>query len=213
MTLDELLGQPTAVVTSELQRGVVLEPAVFPALAEQVADEGLLGRLEVLLAAARGSGVPVLHGVAHRLADGRGANTNARLFAAAARAGVTLEPGSEAAEIVPSLRAEDDLVSGRLHGLGPFAGTDLDALLRNLRIQTVVVVGVSVNVAVTNLVMDLVNGGYEVVLPTDGVTGIPRSFVDQMIVHTLSLLATVTTCDDLVQRWSIAVSDGSSGSA
>ena len=38
----------------------------------------------------------------------------------------------------------------RLHGLGPMGGTDLDAVLRNLGVSTVVGVGVSVNVAITN---------------------------------------------------------------
>ena len=36
-------------------------------------------------------------------------------------------------------------------------GTDLDAVLRNLGVTTIVAVGVSVNIAITNLVMDAVN--------------------------------------------------------
>lgn len=203
MNLSMLLAQRTAVVTSEVQRGVMVQPAVFPALADQVVQEGLIGRLEALLAAARAVDVPVVHGVAHRRADGLAANTNARLFAAAARADVALEPGTEAAQVLPELLDPSDLVSSRLHGIGPFAGTDLDALLRNLEVRTVVVVGVSVNVAITNLVMDLVNAGYQVVVPRDAVTGIPRSYADEVIVHTLSLLATISDCDDVLAHWRV----------
>ena len=36
-------------------------------------------------------------------------------------------------------------------------GTDLDAVLRNLGVSTIVVVGVSLNIAIPNLVMDAVN--------------------------------------------------------
>jgi nicotinamidase-related amidase len=65
----------------------------------------------------------------------------------------------------------------------------------------VVVAGVSVNVAITNLVMDAVNLGYNVVLPRDAVCGVPVEYADAVIDNTLSLLATVTTVDELVAIW------------
>ncbi len=202
MNLTTLLTDRTAIVTSEVQQGVLGDPAVFPAMAQQAADDGLVPRLAALLDAGRDADVPVIHGVAHRRPDGLGSSRNARLFAVAARADVELVPGSGAAEIVPHLWRDGDLVSARLHGIGPFAGTDLGSLLTNLEVRTVVVVGVSVNVAITNLVMDLVNAGYQVVLPRDGVTGIPRDYADAVIDNTLALLATLTTCEDLFAHWS-----------
>jgi nicotinamidase-related amidase len=83
------------------------------------------------------------------------------------------------------------------------AGTDLDPVLRNLGVSTVVVIGVSVNVAITNLVMDAVNTGYQVVLVRDAVCGVPASYADQVIDNTLSLLATVVTTDELLGYWAI----------
>ena len=67
--------------------------------------------------------------------------------------------------------------------------------------RTVIVTGVSVNVAVTNLVMDAVNAGYQVVLPRDAVCGLPADYADAVIDQTLALLATVTTVDDVVAAW------------
>jgi biuret amidohydrolase len=61
---------------------------------------------------------------------------------------------------------------------------------------------VSVNVAITNLVMDAVNRGYQVVLPRDAVCGVPADYAEAVIDNTLSLLATVTTVDELVKAWS-----------
>ena len=81
-------------------------------------------------------------------------------------------------------------------------GTDLDSILRNLGVSTVVAVGVSVNVAITNLVMDAVNAAYRVVLPRDAVAGIPADYCDAVIDNTLSLLASITTTDDLIGEWS-----------
>jgi nicotinamidase-related amidase len=199
--LNELVDpRHTVVVTSEVQNGVVGEPSALPALAE--AARPMVSRLAVLCAAARRAGAPVIHATAARRADGAGSNTNARLFLGVRRSPVALLPGSPAAEVVPELGPEpEDLVLSRLHGLNPMAGTDLDPILRNLGVTTIVVTGVSVNVAVTNLVMDAVNLGYQVVLPRDAVCGIPAAYADAVIDNTLALLATLTTVDDLVAAW------------
>ncbi|MDT4999216.1 MAG: hypothetical protein QOK12_1321, partial [Mycobacterium sp.] len=58
------------------------------------------------------------------------------------------------------------------------------------------------NVAVTNLVMDAVNHGYQVVLVRDAVAGVPASYADAVIENTLSLLATVVTTAELLTHWS-----------
>ena len=191
----------TAIVTSEVQNGVVGTRSALPALAEAAAAE-MLPSLARLLPAARRAGVQVVHCTAYRRADGRGANTNARLFMGVRKSPVALLPGTPEVEVVPELGPEpDDLVLTRTHGLDPMAGTDLDPVLRNLGITTIVVTGVSVNVAVTNLVMDAVNRGYDVVLPRDAVCGIPRDYADAVIDNTLALLAAVTTTNDVLEIW------------
>jgi nicotinamidase-related amidase len=80
-------------------------------------------------------------------------------------------------------------------------GTDLDAVLRNLGVSTIVVVGVSLNIAIPNLVMDAVNAAYQVVVPRDAVAGIPADYGAAMIANTLSLLATITGTEDLLRAW------------
>ena len=190
----------TALVTSECQNGVVGEAAIFPELA--VAARPAVRNIERLVAGAHDAGVQVVHCLALRREDGKGANRNARLFRAAAKAPVALIPGSREAELIAGVGpAGNDLVLTRLHGLSPMAGTDLDPLLRNLGVTTIVVVGVSVNVAVTNLVMDAVNAGYQVVLPRDAVAGTPAEYADAVIGNTLSLLATVVSADDVLRTW------------
>jgi nicotinamidase-related amidase len=190
----------TAIVTSEVQNGVVGERSALPALADAAAP--MIGRLARLCTAARAASVPVIHATASRRDDGAGSNTNARLFLAVRKSPVALLPGSFESQVVPELGPEPaDLVLNRLHGLNPMAGTDLDPVLRNLGVTTIIVTGVSVNIAITNLVMDAVNLGYQVVLPRDGVCGLPASYAESLIDNTLSLLATVTTVDDLVAAW------------
>jgi biuret amidohydrolase len=191
----------TAIVTSEVQNGVVGERSALPALAEAAATE-MLPNLARLLPVARSAGVQVVHCTAYRRADGKGANHNARLFMGVRKSPVALLPGSPEVEVVPELGPEaEDLVLTRTHGLDPMSGTDLDPVLRNLGMRTIVVTGVSVNVAVTNLVMDAVNRGYDVVVPQDAVCGIPLEYAHAVIDNTLSLLAAITTTDDLVAIW------------
>lgn len=191
----------TAVVTSEVQRGVVGERSALPELA--AAAGPMVTAVARLCGAARAAGVQVVHCTAARRADARGSNTNARLFAGVRKSPVALLPGSDEASVVPELGPEpEDLVLGRLHGLSPMAGTDLDPVLRNLGVTTIVATGVSVNVAVTNLVMDAVNAGYQVVVPRDAVCGIPAAYADAVLDGTIALLATLTDVDALVAAWS-----------
>jgi nicotinamidase-related amidase len=190
----------TAVVTSEIQRGVIGDHSALPELAKQGRE--IIPHVARLVEAARGAGAEVVHCIAERRADDKGMNRNARLFGYMARAEPKLLPGSPATEIVPEVKLQDsDVVLSRLHGLSPFSGTELDFVLRNLGVKTVVAVGVSVNVAITNLTFDCVNAGYQVVLPIDAVAGTPRSYVEQVFEHTLRNVATLVTTDDLVKVW------------
>ena len=191
----------TALVTQECQNGVIGDEAVLRELADE-AQRSAVPNIVRLLTAARQASVDVVHCVAVRRADDKGSNHNARLFAGTRKLGIHIEPGSRAAELLPALAGNpDDLVLSRYHGLGPMGGTDLDAVLRNLGVSTIVGVGVSVNVAITNFAMDAVNAGYQFVLPRDAVAGFPPDYADAVIDNTLALLATITTTAELEVAW------------
>ncbi|GAA2019390.1 cysteine hydrolase [Catenulispora yoronensis] len=196
-----------AVVTSELQNGVIGPSALFPELARLAGRR--LEAMAVVVDAARAAGVPVVHATVHRRADARGANTNAGVFGAALKRAreadfEDLLPGSAAAAVVDRIGlAETDIVLPRYHGLGPMHDTGLAAVLRNLGVRTVVPVGVSVNVAITNLVMDAVNAGFAVVLPGDAVAGVPEEYAESVIANTLSLLAVVVPAREIAGLWGV----------
>ena len=189
----------TAIVTQECQGAVVGPNAGLTVLAK-AARRQALPNIERLLPAAREAGVRIVHCLVQRRPDGLGGNHNAKIFAVGS--GVDIAPGSPGASLLPELGpAPTDVVLHRSHGIGPMGGTDLDITLRNLGVSTIVAVGVSVNVAITNLVMDAVNRAYRVVVPRDAVAGIPTEYAASIIDNTLSLLATVTTTDDLIEAW------------
>ena len=189
----------TAIVTQECQGAVVGPDAGLKALAEEARREAV-PNIERLLPVGRDAGVKVVHCLVHRRPDGLGGNHNAKIFAIGGN--VAIEPGTPGAELLPELGpAPSDIVLRRSHGIGPMGGTDLDPTLRNLGVSTIVAVGVSVNVAITNLVMDAVNLAYRVVVPRDAVAGIPTDYANVVIDNTMSLLATITTTDELIEAW------------
>lgn len=203
LDLRELLDPArAALLMMECQEGIVGGGGRLGALAEAVVRHGTVGHIARVLGAARRVRVPVFHCTVARRADGGGAAVNCLLLAATKR-GTPLLPGSPQQAVVAALAPEDgDYVLTRFHGLTPFHGTELDQLLRNLGVRTVVATGVSVNVGVLGLTLDAVNAGYQVVIPREAVTGVPDAYVDAVFEHTLKLLATITPVEQVVAAWS-----------
>ncbi len=191
----------TAVVTSECQNGVLGPDSALPDLAA-IANEHMVPNGARLVHAARTAGVQVVHAVFWRRPDNRAGNTNGRLFVAMNKFSPPMEPGSPGAEPIAEFgHSPDDLVIGRYHGLDPIGRTDLDPILRNLGVRTVVVVGVSLNVALMGLTIGLVNAGYQVVLPRDAVAGVPMDYAQTLIDGSYAFISTVVTTDDVVGAW------------
>jgi nicotinamidase-related amidase len=192
----------TVLLTVECQQGVVGPDSALPELAAAARSSGALANIARLVATAHESGVQVMHAVAESRPDGRGGNRNARLFRAASRMPVQQHTGSTAVRVAPPIEvADEDLVVRRLHGLSPLAGTDVDPLLRNLGCRTLVVTGVSANIAIPNAVFDAVNLGYTAVVPADAIAGVPAEYTPAMVRNTLALVATVTTTDAVLGSW------------
>jgi biuret amidohydrolase len=191
-----------ALVTVEVQRMVVGEGSVLPALAAAVAASGMIDKIGALARAARAAGVPVLHCTAERRSDGLGSNRNARLFGATRKASRGQSPPPGAFDVVDGVDVDPgDVVLPRLHGVSPMTGTSLDPILRNLGVATIVATGVSVNIALMGLAFEAVNHGYQLVLPRDATSGVDDAYVDAVYEHTLSLVATVTTTAAVVDAW------------
>jgi nicotinamidase-related amidase len=190
----------TVLLLQECQKGVIGDASSLPELAAS-ARATIIPNLVRLTAAARAAGVKVIHATAAHQPDYWGANTNARLFKGARRSPVQLVLGAEAAEPLDELVGPGDLVFARQHGLSPLQGTELDAMLRNERIRTIVLVGVSLNVAIPNVTFDAVNCSYDVVIPRDAVASTPPEYGEQILANTLAYIADLVTTDDLVAAW------------
>jgi nicotinamidase-related amidase len=194
----------TALCLMELQRGVCgdLAGPLMQELAAATVESELVGRVAALTGAARSAGVTVVHCTAEFRKDRRDTPVNAPLVAVLLRDPDHLIEGTPAVEVLPELGPEPgDLVISRHHGVSPFIGTSLDMALRACGVSTVVAAGVSVNLGILGLVIEAVNLGYRVVLPTDAVAGFPAAYATEVIERTLSLVATRTSVAELMAAW------------
>lgn len=206
--LESLIAPPTtAVVTMELQNGVVGSTALLPALVERVAEAGTIDAAARVVRSARAAGVRVVHCTAEHRADGAGVTENCRIFALGEKLRreqgiVPTEVGTEGARLVAELGPEpEDIVVPRMHGMTPFMSTSLDQMLRNIGVTTIVATGVSVNLGMLGLCINGLDLGYQVVLVRDAVAGVPADYADAVIDNTLSLITTITTSGELCSIW------------
>lgn len=192
----------TAVVCVECQNGVLGPDALLPALA--AAATGAVAGIARLLDAARSAGVLVVHATFGGWLGATDHGT-APLWRTTGPPAAEWGPGHPAVEVLPELLRPTDLVLPRHHGLSPTRGTELLPVLRGRGVTTVVLAGVSLNVALPLAVGDAVHEGFAVVVARDAAVGTPVEYGEQMLRHTIAMLARVATVDDVVGAWADAL--------
>jgi nicotinamidase-related amidase len=121
------------------------------------------------------------------------------------KSNVPLTPGTAAVQPPDEIGVDpSDILLPRRHGLGPMGGTELDPILRNLGVTTIVGVGVSLNIGMQSFAFDAVNHGYQFVMPRDAVAGLPAEYAQMVLDNTLDLVATLTTTVDVTAAWARA---------
>jgi nicotinamidase-related amidase len=192
----------TTILSMEMQRGVVGDLSRYPAPVEAVKASGLVERCASLYAAARRAGMRVVHCCAGFRPDRAGSYRNMPFVNRLLEDPTHLPVGTPAVDPMPELLDPNDLISLRLHGISPFAGTELDPILRSLGTRTVVAAGVSLNRGIIGISIEAVNHGYEVVVPRDAVIGYPREYGEDVLRYTLDGLVTLSNVGELASIWS-----------
>ncbi|CAM3209855.1 isochorismatase family protein [Williamsia muralis] len=183
----------------ECQQGILGEQSILPELQR---DSSRLGpAIGLLLDAARTSGAIVVHATFEGPLGGEPSGT-AGVWRSMGPATRDWTPGSEPTRVISALHATGDLVIPRHHGLFPTSDSELMAVLRGRGVRTVVLVGVSLNLAIPHTVGDLSQAGFRVFVPRDAVAGTPAEYGDQVLRNTVALMARITTTGDLIAHWS-----------
>ncbi|MFG2940335.1 cysteine hydrolase family protein [Streptomyces sp. NPDC048282] len=191
-------GERAALIINECQNAMINGDFSHNAgLVREVEARGVVARIAALAEVFRGAGALVVHSTIVLRPDGIGTATPCLLLAALAKRAACVE-GRPDARIHPELtpRPEDFLLR-RTHGLSPFHGTELESVLREREVRTVVVTGVSTNVGVPGACLEAVNRGFSAVVPADCVAGSSREIHDFQLAHIVPLLATVTSSEEV----------------
>ena len=150
----------TAIVALEVQENLLLpDRALIPGLAAHATSIGLIERLATLFDCARRVAVPVIYVTDERRSDGFGGARNLRVARSMAGGQAVAGHGPIVAELTPQ---PGDITIEREHGMTGFYTTPLDAYLRNLGVATLVLTGVSANIAVNGTSIEAMNLGYQV---------------------------------------------------
>jgi nicotinamidase-related amidase len=202
-------GKRPALIVNEMQNGIANPSYDDTPLAGMVAERGIVAGINTLAAVFRQAGAPVIFAtIAAESPDWAGFRVNCALAARIRRKGL-LVTGTETGAIHDDLLvAPSDIVSRRSHGMAPFTGTALDATLRGYDVDTVVLSGVSTNIALPGACTEAVALGYSVVLAEDCTAGATAETHQMQITMHLPLLATVIDSKSIIASLQAQVAAG-----
>lgn len=188
----------TAVLVVDMQNDTVGADGAYASFgaAEHATSQNVVANIADILGAARAHEVPVFHSriVVHALPGVGG--QNAPVFRMLAPD--TFKVGSWGAEIVEELTpVGDEIVLDRTR-MSVFNGTEVDMLLRNLGVRSLIVVGAWTNMAVEHTVRDAADHGYEVTIVSDATSSLSADWQQAALNYALTNIATVATTESVI---------------
>jgi nicotinamidase-related amidase len=82
--------------------------------------------------------------------------------------------------------------------------SELLPVLKGLGVRTVVLAGVSLNLALPTTAGHVTQAGFDLVVPRNAVGGTPAEYGDQVLDNTIAVLGRLTTVDELIAEWAAA---------
>jgi nicotinamidase-related amidase len=157
------------------------------------AVDAIVPRIRRLMDVARAAGVPVVHcRIASSVADCSDVSRqhqDLRIFA---------PPGSRESEFLDELRpAPDEIVLSKTCG-GVFNGTNIDRVLRNLDVDTLIIAGVVTNGCVENAIRAASDLSYRTIMAHDACAAQTRAMHDTAVGVLKDVYCNARTTDELV---------------
>jgi nicotinamidase-related amidase len=192
-------GQKPALIVNEVQIGLLdREHSIFPALAEIAAERNIVANIAALIAAFRAKGHPVFYTPATNRPDMADRKINTLIAAISMKVRNMVE-GTPEVDHPPEIAPQPgDFVIRRGSGLIAFLDSPLDLTLRRMGIETVVITGISTNIAIAGNTIAAVEFGYHAVIPEDCIAGADREAHRIIVDHQLRMLATITDKDAVI---------------
>lgn len=109
---------------------------------------------------------------------------------------IPVTKGSEGAKIIEEFLNEDDIIIEKNKDSG-FFETELDSMLKELGIESVIVTGMQTQICVQTTAADAFFRGYKVIVPRDGVVSAREEDKTRALDWLDNYFATVTTCEEI----------------
>jgi biuret amidohydrolase len=204
---DYLDPAKTAIVSIDMHRGHLDPSPQCPCPAPRARE--IVALINVFHDGARALGIPIIH---VRSVLRRGGEDDIRGISAAWRRTFPLFvgeiPNSDAHAIEGSPWTEfvtrvdpDDLIVETKKRLSAFYPTDLDFLLRNMRIETLVLNGGFTDCCILNTAFDASNHNYRVIVARDLVRGTDEHLEDAALAMMSLHLGLVADSGDILAEW------------
>jgi|TARA_B100001245_G_scaffold226089_1_gene201274 nicotinamidase-related amidase len=194
----EISKAHTALLVMDFENDIVHPEGAFKdfGFAQMVADNNVLDKTSQLLTAARSSGVTVIY-VSVKFREGypeRPANSG--LWQGLHGANALVE-GTWGSQIHDQLTPEkgEPIVTKR--GVSAFAASDIEQILHNKRIGTLILAGVATNFVVEGTARQACDLGYDTIVVGDCCASMTQEAHDSSLNTALPFLCTVSNLDEV----------------
>lgn len=194
----ELNTHHTALLVMDFENDIVHPEGAFKdfGFAQMVQDNGVLDKTAQLLAAARDSGTLVLY-VSVKFRSGYPERpANAPLWQGLHAANALVE-GSWGAAIHDAVAPQEGEAVVTKRGVSAFTASDLEPILKNKRIGTLLLAGVATNFVVEGTAREASDRGYQVVVVGDCCASVNQEAHDAALSVALPFLSTIATLEEV----------------
>ena len=180
-----------------VHESLIDEKGLGGVLAKQVQMRGVIAKLERLTAAARAAAVPVLY---VNFCGKPGFPRPNTLLHRRSGSKPRLIEGTWGVQVHDALTPQpQDFVLERTIGVDGSYGTQLYPVLRILKRSTMLMTGISTNIAIESIVRASVNRGFDMVVVEDCCASYPDEWHEWSIKNIMPLLATVTSSEAVLR--------------
>jgi gluconolactonase len=196
--MDRIDPKSTAMIIQDLQNDVIIEGGAFAdsGAPAHATAQNVVENVKGLAAAARSAGVPLIH-VWYIVEPGApGLKQNAPLFEGVKEANALVR-GSWGAAPAEGLEPHDgDFVVEKMRMNG-FYETKLDALLRGLGVETLIITGAWTNMSIEHTARHAADAGYRAVVASDGTSTVDEEWQNAALNYAMQNVAAVGTCAEI----------------
>ncbi len=207
-----IVARKSALIIQDLQNDVITDGGAWASSGapEHARSQNLVENVQNLATCARSLGVPVIH--VHFVVEkgAPGLKQNAPLFrdVKGVNALVRGTWGAAPADGLEPKESDYVVEKTRMNG---FYNTKLDAILRGLGVETIVITGAWTNMSIEHTARHGADAGYEVVVASDGTSTVNDEWQKVGLNYALTNVGMISTCKEIEEALEIGAGESLGG--